>query len=129
VEPGEAVAEPVAEGYEPAKPPAAEAAVAESALGRGGRKRPARYGLRLQFESRPGETALSRLVESTVWVNDAHPAYRRAVASRSEGYHLALAVALALAPLAVEPGQAQVFVESFLTKWGEAAGARKKRRR
>lgn len=128
VEPGEAVAEPVAEGYEPAKPPPAEAAVAESALGRGGRKRPARYGLRLQFESRPGEATLSRLVESTVWVNDAHPAYRRAVASRSEGYHLALAVALALAPLAVEPAQGQVFVESFLTKWGEAAGGRKKRR-
>jgi hypothetical protein len=72
---------------------------------------------------------LSRLVESTVWVNDAHPAYRRAVASRSEGYHLALAVALALAPLAVEPAQAQVFVETFLTKWGEAAGRTKKRRR
>ena len=52
----------------------------------------------------PGGAALSRLVESTVWVNDAHPAYRRAVASRSEGYHLALAVALALAPLAVEVG-------------------------
>jgi hypothetical protein len=50
----------------------------------------------------PGGGALSRLVESTVWVNDAHPAYRRAVASRSEGYHLA--VALALAPLAVEAG-------------------------
>jgi len=77
----------------------------------------------------PGEAALSRLVESTVWVNEAHPAYRRAVASRSEGYHLALAVALALAPLAVEAAQAQMFVESFLTSWGEAAGERKKRRR
>ncbi len=68
-------------------------------------------------------------MKSTVWVNDAHPAYRRAVASRSEGYHLALAVAMALAPLAVEPAQGQLFVESFLTKWGEAAGDRKKRRR
>ena len=77
----------------------------------------------------PGEAALSRLVESTVWVNEAHPAYRRAVASRSEGYHLALAVALALAPLAVEAAQAQAFGERFLTKWGEAAGERQKRRR
>ncbi|MBI2071653.1 MAG: ATP-binding protein [Gemmatimonadetes bacterium] len=135
VEPGEAVAqeaggvtEPApAEVPQPSEPPAA--AVAEAALARGGRKRPARYGLRLQFESRPGDASLSRLVESTVWVNDAHPAYRRAVASRSEGYHLALAVALALAPLAVEPAQAQLFVESFLTRWGEAAGGKKKRRR
>ncbi|HLB35377.1 MAG TPA: ATP-binding protein [Gemmatimonadales bacterium] len=129
-EPVDAVAEPPpAEAYQSSEPPAPQAAVAEAALGRGGRKRPARYGLRLQFESRPDEGALSRLVESTVWVNDAHPAYRRAVASRSEGYHLALAVALALAPLAVEPAQAQVFVETFLTKWGEAAGRTKKRRR
>lgn len=116
-------------GAEEPKPPAPAVAVAEAALAGRGRKRPARYGLRLQFESRPGDASLSRLVESTVWVNDAHPAYRRAVASRSEGYHLALAVALALAPLAVEPGRAQVFVESFLTRWGEAAGGKKKRRR
>lgn len=131
--PVDAVAEPPPEAYEPSEPAPLEAAVAEAALARGGRKRPARYGLRLQFESRPGEVGLSRLVESTVWVNDAHPAYRRAVASRSEGYHLALAVALALAPLAVEPAQGQLFVESFLTKWGEASGGggggRRKRRR
>jgi len=125
---------PAAEGGEPGgteagAPEPPPAAVAEAALAGRGRKRPARYGLRLQFESRPGEGSLSRLVESTVWVNDAHPAYRRAVASRSEGYHLALAVALALAPLAVEPAQGQVFVESFLTRWGEAAGSKKKRRR
>lgn len=130
-EPAEAIAEPAPqEGPEPsAESGSPEALVAEAALARAGRKRPARYGLRLQFESRPGEVGLSRLVESTVWVNDAHPAYRRAVASRSEGYHLALAVALALAPLAVEPAQGQLFIESFLTKWGEAAGGKKKRRR
>ena len=122
------VAEP-APAEAPQLPESPTAAVAEATLARGGRKRPARYGLRLQFESQPGEASLSRLVESTVRVNDAHPAYRRAVASRSEGYHLALAVALALAPLAVEPAQGQVFVESFLARWGEAAGGKKKRRR
>ncbi|MBI2401782.1 MAG: hypothetical protein HYV20_03390 [Gemmatimonadetes bacterium] len=120
------MAEPSPEAHEPAHPPEPEAAVAEAAVGQGGRKRPTRYGLRLQFESRPGEAGLSRLVESTVWVNDAHPAYRRAVASRSEGYHLALAVALA--PLAVEPAQAQAFVERFLSRWGDAAGGKKRRR-
>jgi hypothetical protein len=129
VEPGGLVAEASPNAHEPSQPPEPETAVAEAVVGRGGRKRPARYGLRLQFESRPGEAALSRLVESTVWVNDAHPAYRRAVASRSEGYHLALAVALALAPLAVEAGQAQAFVERFLSCWGEAAGGRRRRGR
>jgi hypothetical protein len=51
-------------------------------------------------------------------VNDAHPAYRRAAASRSEGYHVALAVAMTLSRLAVEPGEAHAFVTSFLAAWG-----------
>ena len=68
-----------------------------------GPRRPARYGLGIQFERRDGDPELARLVESTVWVNEAHPAFSRAVASRSEGYHVALSVAMALAPLAVEP--------------------------
>ena len=67
-----------------------------------GRRRPARYGLLVQFESRPGDSELGRLVDSTIWINDAHPAFTRATVSRSVGYHTALAVALALAPLAVE---------------------------
>ena len=56
----------------------------------------------IQFEDRPDDIELGRLTESTVWVNRAHPAYRRAQASHSVGYHIALAVAMALAPLAVE---------------------------
>jgi hypothetical protein len=97
-------------------------------------RRPGRYGLTIQFEHRPEDPGLGRLVESTVWVNEAHPAYRRAVASRAEGYHIALAVAMALAPLAVEPAQAQPFLTTFLARWGEAldrrdAGRGKGRRR
>ena len=65
-----------------------------------GRRRPTRYGLMLQFESRPGDTELGRLVDSTIWINEAHPAYTRAAASRSAGYHTALTVALSLAGLA-----------------------------
>ena len=60
-----------------------------------------------------------------MFVNDAHPAYLRAAASRSEGYHLALAVAMALAPLAVEPREERAFVTQFLKRWGDAlTGAR-----
>lgn len=102
----------------PASPPLPPTAVPQA--GRRSGKRPAHYALTLQFESRPEHEALGRLAESTVWVNEAHPAYRRAVASKSEGYHLALTVAMALAPLAVEPEQAHGFVTAFLTRWGEA---------
>src|SRR5262245_35983458 len=96
--------------------------------GRGSR-RPGRYGISVQFESREGDPELGRLVESTVWVNEAHPAYRRAVASRSEGYHVALAAALALATLAVEPAKEHAFVTAFLASWGDALNRRRRGRR
>ena len=90
-----------------------------------GPRKPARYGLAIQFETRAGEPELGRLVDSTVFVNDAHPAYQRAAASRSEGYHLAPSVAMALAPLAVEPQKERAFVTKFLKRWGDAlTGAR-----
>ena len=62
-----------------------------------------------------------------MWVNEAHPAYRRAATSRSEGYHVALAVALALAPLAVEPAAEHGFVTAFLGRWGEPVAGRRPR--
>ncbi len=83
-----------------------------------GRRRRARYGLLVQLESRPADTELGRLVDSTIWINAAHPAYTRAVASRSLGYHTALVVALALAPLAVETPDEHAFITQFLAHWG-----------
>jgi hypothetical protein len=94
-----------------------------------GRRRPARYGLLVQFESRPGDSEPGRLVDSTIWINDAHPAYMRAVASRSLGYHTALAVALALAPLAVEARDEHGFITQFLAQWGSAPDANRVTRR
>jgi hypothetical protein len=93
-----------------------------------GRRRPTRLGLRIQFEARDGDPELGRLVETTVWVNAAHPAYQRAVASRAESYHLALTVAMALAKVAVEPAQEHDFVAAFLGRWGEAGGIQRKPR-
>ena len=100
-----------------------------------GRRRPARYGLLVQFESRPGDPELGRLVDNTIWINDAHPAYMRAIASRSMGYHIALSVALALAPLASEATSEHAFITRFLAHWGGASaskpgnrGRRRKRR-
>jgi hypothetical protein len=97
--------------------------------GPGRSRAPMRYGLGIQFEDNPDDFELGRLVESTVWINQAHPAYRRALASRSVGYHISLAVALALAPLAVEPHQEHTFITKFLSHWGQALDQPQGRRR
>lgn len=47
-------------------------------------------------------------------VNQPHPAYRRATASRAEADHIARTVASALAPLTVEAARTQEFVNAFL---------------
>jgi molecular chaperone HtpG len=84
--------------------------------------------LSIRFEHRPDDADLSRMIDSTVWVNEGHPAYRRAAASRSEGYHAAVAVAMALAPLAVDPAKEHAFVTAFLARWGAAIERRTARR-
>jgi hypothetical protein len=107
--------------------PAPEATAALPA--RAVRRKQGRYTLDVRFETRQPEDDLARLVESTVWVNDAHAAFLRAAASRSEGYHIALSVAMALAPLAVEPARAHGFITAFMARWGEAADGRRKGKR
>jgi len=77
----------------------------------------------VQFESRAGDQELARLVDSTIWINEAHPAYTRSVASRATGYHTALAVALALAPLAVDVRDEHAFITRFLSHWGASERA------
>jgi hypothetical protein len=111
-----------------AVPPAEAAAEGTLPEAAGGARRPTRYGLAVEFEERPESHELGRLVESTVLVNTAHPAYARAVASRADGYHAALTVAMALGAVAVEPAGIQAFVTTFLARWGEAVGRDRRRR-
>jgi hypothetical protein len=131
---GDASASPAPAEPEPSTPaepePATPRAVTLPATAQagGGARRPSRYGLSIDFEERPDSPGLGRLVESTVLVNTAHPAYLRAVASRSEGYHAALSVGMALADVAVEPAAAQAFLATFLARWGEAVGRDRRRR-
>jgi hypothetical protein len=123
-------AEPRVESETEQRPDAADRAAPDVGLPEPrGRRRPTRLGLGIQFESRENDPELARLVETTIWVNDAHPAYRRALASRSEGYHIAVSVALALGRVAVEPSQEREFVLEFLARWGEAREAKRGRRR
>lgn len=113
---------------EPPEPPAPPERDSVQLPGKSGARRPAHYGLDIQFDDRPDDVNLGRLVESTVWVNRAHPAYQRALTSRSIGYHIALTVAMSLAPLAVEPAQQSQFLLTFLTRWGEAIDKPQRRR-
>lgn len=117
---------------EPQRPEEPDAGVLEPPGRRGGPRRLGRYSLRIEFESRPDSDQLARLVEATVWVNEAHPACRRAAESRAMPYHIALVAAMALAPLAAEPADQHAFVTAFLTRWGNAdvtvkRGSRKRR--
>jgi hypothetical protein len=82
----------------------------------------------VEFEDRPGDPELARLVESTVRVNEAHPAYRRAAISKSLGYHIGLSVALAVAPLATDATHEHQFLTKFLERWGAAVEAPRRRR-
>ncbi len=113
----------------PPEPPRKPSPEHEAAAlpGSGTTRRRIQYGLSLQFEARPDDEELGRLVDSTIWVNEAHPAYRRALSSRSLGYHLALTVALALAPLAVTHAEEHLFVTRFLAEWGKGSGPRANR--
>jgi hypothetical protein len=106
----------------------AEATLRPTATGPAGPRRATRYGLAIDFEDRPDSHDLGRLVESVVLVNTAHPAYQRAVACRSEGYHAALTVGMALAAIAVEPTGTQAFLTAFLARWGEALSRDRRRR-
>jgi len=128
--------ETTTETTETTEPPAAEPPIAPRPAppevdvpSTNGRRQPTRLGLNIQFESRPDDPELGRLVDTTIWVNEAHPAYRRAAASRAEGYHVALSVALALAKIAVDPTQEHEFVLEFLTRWGEARDGTRHRKR
>jgi len=109
-----------------ASPPAAASALPPATAGP---RRPAHSGLTIRFGHRPDDAELGRLEDSTVWVNEAHPAFRRAAALHSEDYHVALTVALTLAPLTVEPTAERRFVTVFLARWGDAAERRLPRSR
>jgi hypothetical protein len=124
--PGDAPETPDAPAAAPGVPPSRTAETDQRAGAvpePGATHRRARYGLSLQFERRDDDEP-GRLVENTVWINEAHPAFQRAQASRSIGYHIALTVALSLAPLAVAAAEEHTFITRFLAEWGAAQAPR-----
>lgn len=75
-------------------------------------------GLMIGFEDAPERTALGWLLENTVWINRAHPAYQKAVAAGHEPYHLVLTVVWVLLGHLDDQHSAQQFIGEFLFGWG-----------
>jgi hypothetical protein len=107
----EAGAKPSTPGLEPEKP--GEEPVAEET---GSPRKPA--GLRITFDLRPDRPEMGWLSGTTVCVNQAHSAYRRAVQSRSESYHIAVTVAWVLSQYVEHGKPLSEFINRFLDGWG-----------
>lgn len=84
----------------------------------GRRRRP---GLMIGFQDQPEREDLAWLVENTVWVNTAHPAYTRASEGGAMNYHVILCVAWALSGYLEGERSPQDFVNRFLSVWGSRA--------
>jgi len=83
---------------------------------KGKRRRP---GLMIGFEDDPRRYDLGWLMENTVWINKAHPAYQRAMDSGAENYHIVLAVAWVLSNHLEGKKSPQEFLNRFLSNWGK----------
>jgi len=79
------------------------------------RKRP---GLMIGFEDNSDREELGWLVESTIWINKGHPAYRRAINGEAENYHIVLSVAWVLSGYLEAGKSPQIFMNRFLSSWG-----------
>ncbi len=75
-------------------------------------------GLMIGFEDAPERTDLGWLLENTLWINRAHPAYQKAVAAGHEQYHVVLSVVWVLLGHLDDQHSAQQFIGEFLFGWG-----------
>jgi hypothetical protein len=84
-------------------------------------------GLRIGFDDAQERNDLGWLLENTVWINRAHPAYRKAASTGNESYHVVLGVVWVLLGHLDDRHSAQEFIGQFLSGWGrrgEATGQR-----
>jgi hypothetical protein len=80
-----------------------------------------RPGMSISMVDEPGREGMGWLAENTVYVNRAHPAFRRAAERDLEEYHVTLVAALVLSEF-IQPGRSpQQFVSRFLSRWGKQA--------
>jgi Histidine kinase-, DNA gyrase B-, and HSP90-like ATPase len=75
-------------------------------------------GLRIGFEDARERNDLGWLLENTIWINRAHPAYRKAASTGNESYHVVLGVVWVLLGHLDDRHSAQEFIGQFLSGWG-----------
>jgi hypothetical protein len=75
-------------------------------------------GLMIAFEESADRQELGWLMESTVWINKSHPAYRRATHSKAEDYHIVISVAWVLSDYLEAEKSPLIFMNRFLSSWG-----------
>jgi hypothetical protein len=80
-------------------------------------------GLRLGFDDARERDDLGWLLENTIWINRAHPAFRKAASTGNESYHVVLSVVWVLLGHLDDRHSAQEFIGQFLSGWGRRAEA------
>jgi hypothetical protein len=80
-------------------------------------------GLRIGFDDARERNDLGWLLENTIWINRAHPAYRKAASTGNESYHVVLGVVWVLLGHLDDRHSAQEFIGQFLSGWGRRGEA------
>src|SRR5207302_10748363 len=80
-------------------------------------------GLRIGFDDARERDDLGWLLENTIWINRAHPAYRKAARTGNESYHVVLGVVWVLLGHLDDRHSAQEFIGQFLSGGGRGAEA------
>jgi hypothetical protein len=73
------------------------------------------------FENNPARDEIAWMVENTIWINRAHPAYQRVADTEAETYHIVLAVSWVLSRHLEDEKSPQLFINRFLSNWGSRA--------
>ncbi len=84
-------------------------------------RKPPAHGLMIGFEDAADRNELGWLVENTIWINRAHPAYQKAASSGNENYHTVVSVLWVLLGHLDDRHSPQQFISQFLSAWGAQA--------
>lgn len=76
-------------------------------------------GVEIQFEDNLALGSLGRMIENTLVINTAHPAFAKAKGEGLEEYHIVLSAAWILSNFVDEDKAPREFINSFLSAWGQ----------
>jgi hypothetical protein len=108
---------------DPVEPSPERLGLEESASGkltRTVRKKMPGLRIALQEFTQEDRPALGRIIEDTVVVNTAHPAWKKAIQDRLEEYHIVLTVACLLSEMIEQEHTPVEFINTFLASWGNS---------